>query len=124
MSTTFNFNTRMMLCPNCAAPSEVPVGGGVSYCGYCGQQSQWSPRVEQPLSGHGQQQLSETDRLQRLRAQDGKPLLPPPGLQGLIEGGSIPEWKINEAQQIWQSTRQQVATSQDYAAAEQLLFLT
>lgn len=124
MSTTFGFDVRMMVCPNCAAPSEVPPEGGTSFCGYCGQQSQWAPRNQAPLAPQGRAPIDENQRLQRLRAQDGKPLLPPQALHGLIEGGGLASWKIEEAVQIWQSLRQQVIASQDYNAAEQLLFLT
>jgi hypothetical protein len=64
-------------------------------------------------------------RRARLRAQDGQPLLPPPGLEQLISGSSIPDYKLQEAQAIWTGTRQQLATQPaDIAAAERLLFLT
>lgn len=124
MKTTFGFNIRVLLCPNCAAPSEVPPTGGLNYCGYCGYQSQLVPRNQTPLAPQGRGHVNEIQRLQNLRAQDGKPLLPPPALQPLMEAGQLASWKIDEAVQIWQSTRQQLSTSQDFNAAEQLLFLT
>jgi len=42
----------------------------------------------------------------------------------LVEGGAIPEWKVDEAIHIWQATRRELKTSVNPASAERLLFLT
>jgi hypothetical protein len=67
----------------------------------------------------------EMQRRQRLQAQDGKPLLPPPGIEQLVQGGGIADHRMQEAQAIWAATRKQLAAQPaDIAAAERLLFLT
>lgn len=121
---SFGTQIRILLCPNCGAPMETPVAGGQTHCRYCNAVGQLAARDDRPLFQPGVQPLSEDQRLARLRTQDGKPLVAPPALQGLLEGGGLAAWKVQEALSIWQSTRQELAATQNYEAAERLLFLT
>ena len=41
-----------------------------------------------------------------------------------MQNGALPEWKVQEATAVWQSTRQQLEHSDDFQAAETLLYLT
>jgi hypothetical protein len=69
--------------------------------------------------------LSEDQRLNRLRQQDGKPLLPPENLKTLFgPGGSIPEWKLDEAIAAYLAARKTAQQSNDFGAMEQVNFLT
>jgi len=65
----------------------------------------------------------EAQRIQALRAQDGRPFEPPAGLQSLVVGGKIPDFKVQEAFAAWQSSRQELVATNSFDAAERLLFL-
>ncbi len=123
--TSFGTQIRILVCPNCGAPMETPVAGGQTHCRYCNAALQLAARDDRPLFQPGAPSaLPEDQRIARLRTQDGKPLMPPPALIGLLEGGELAAWKVQEALSIWQSTRQELAATQNYEAAERLLFLT
>jgi hypothetical protein len=124
MNTTFSYALRMALCQNCGAPIEAAPGGGMFACRYCGAQNQLVARNEQPILAHQPQPLSEAERLMRLRQQDGRPLLAPPSLHALVPDGQLAPWKVNEAVQVWNSTRGEVQRTANYEASERLIFLT
>ena len=61
----------------------------------------------------------------RLRAQDGKPMLPPEGFQQLVVNSQIPPHKMQEAQMVWTATRKAVlANPGDLGSADRLVWLT
>lgn len=125
MRTKFSHDIRVLMCTQCGAPLEAEPGGGTFPCSYCGVTNQIVPRqTDARLAPPAPENISEEERLNRLRAQDGKPLLPPDSIKGLISGGGIPAWKVQEAIAVFQGTRKEVESSSDFAAAEQLLFLT
>jgi hypothetical protein len=52
-------------------------------------------------------------------------MLPPPGLETFLEGGTLAPHRVQEARMVWSATRRQLAASpSDIAAAERLIFLT
>jgi DNA-directed RNA polymerase subunit RPC12/RpoP len=122
--TMFSPTTRVLLCQNCGAPVEAAVGGGVFQCRYCGAQSQVRARNETLVAGPKGPPLSEYERIARLRAQDGRPLMPPQSLMALIPGGEIPDWKQAEVLAVWQSTRRELESTDNFDAAERLMFLS
>lgn len=125
MDTTFSHERRVLLCQQCGAPLEAIAAGGNVQCRYCGTYSALGVRDERPLFAVGAQSaLPEPERLARLRAQDGRPLLPPHSLLPLLPNGVLEAWKVNEAVAVWQSTRAQLRSQPDFDAAERLLFLT
>lgn len=81
---TYDFSVRILVCPACSAPLDVPPGGGLSRCEYCGQQSMFSPRPDgAPRPGSA---LPEPDRLERLRAQVGSDERPPDSVAPFLQG--------------------------------------
>jgi hypothetical protein len=126
MNTTFSYGVRMLMCSNCGAPLQVAPTGGTVPCQYCGTQNQFAGRDERSvLAMAPHAPPNEAERLQRLRAQDGKPLLPPPSLQTLVgPGGEIPQHRLQEAMVVWQTTRNEVKATGSFEAAERLIFLT
>ena len=125
MTTFFSYDVRILMCEKCGAPMEVSTGGGTVGCTYCGAHNQLVSRKEEPVEpAAAARQIDEQQRLTMLRQQDGRPMVPPSSLHGLLEGGAIPEWKISEAVSIWQTTRKQLEGTSDYSASETLLFLT
>jgi tetratricopeptide (TPR) repeat protein len=123
-NTLFSPTAHVVLCQSCGAPIEAAIVGGVLACRYCNAQNRIAGRSETAVSATRGPQLPEHERLARLRAQDGRPLLPPQSLVSLMPDGDIPVWKMQEALAVWQSTRRELATSNSYEAAERLLFLT
>jgi hypothetical protein len=122
---TFNADVRVLLCPQCGAPLEVAAMGGTIPCRFCGAQAQVAVRddsLDQVLRP-ARQQLSEGERLSRLRAQASKPLVPPASIRHLFDQGAIPAWKLNEAITMWQSARQASQASGQLDAAEVVYFL-
>ena len=124
MDTTFSFQLRILLCTHCGAPLEASVAGGQVSCRYCQAVNQLSVRDDRPAFASHQAPISEQERINRLRAQDGKPLLAPPSLQALLPNGQLPAWKVQEALAVWQATRQELRATASFEAAERLLFLT
>ena len=126
MDTTFSHERRVLVCEHCGAPFDaLPTGGSVQ-CRYCSSYSAVGTRDERPVFVplSAQAPISEPERLARLRAQDGRPLVPPSSLQPLMPNGQLEAWKVNEAVAIWQNTRRELRTSSDFDASERLLFLT
>ena len=130
MDTSFSAEIRVLLCSNCGAALQMGLSGGQAQCQYCRAVNQAGMRDERPLVDPAmaatRQQISEDERIARLRMQDGKPLLPPPSLAPLFAGGAqLPPWKKQEALAVWQGARQELRTNPtNYDAGERLLFLT
>jgi tetratricopeptide (TPR) repeat protein len=126
MDNTFSDQRRVLLCEHCGAPFEALPAGGSVQCRYCNAYSAIGQRDERPVFAGlpAQQPLPEPERLIRLRAQDGRPMLPPGSLLSLMPNGQLEAWKVAEAITVWQNTRRELRTSNDFEAAERLLFLT
>jgi LSD1 subclass zinc finger protein len=126
MNTTFSYGVRMLMCNNCGAPLQVAPTGGQIQCNYCQAVNQVGGRDERStfaMAPHAQ--MSEPERLVRLRSQDGKPLMPPASIASLFgPGGQIPAWKLQEVLAVWQSTRNELRQTGSYDAGERLLFLS
>jgi hypothetical protein len=114
---------RVSLCVQCAAPVALAAQGGTAVCTQCGAPNELRPRDDRPL-GYGGAPAQEAMRLQLLRQQDGRPLVPPPSVLQLLEAGSLPQWKVQEATMLWQQARRESAATQNPDAAERLFFLT
>jgi hypothetical protein len=120
--TMFTTQVRVLFCENCGGPLETAVQGGAVPCGYCKVTNAVRPRLDR-FQQHTQA-ISEPERLGRLRMQDGVPLKPPPSLQSLVAGNTIPDYKLNEAFDIFQATRREVKTTNSLEASERLYFLS
>ncbi|MBX7193731.1 MAG: hypothetical protein K1X94_16870 [Sandaracinaceae bacterium] len=119
--TMFTTQVRVIFCENCGGPLETAVQGGAIACTYCKATNAVRPRLDtfQPNA----QGISEPERLGRLRMQDGQPMIPPPSLQALVAGNSVPDYKLNEAFDVFQATRREVKNTQSPEASERLYFL-
>lgn len=113
------------MCNSCGATMEVPVTGGEQSCPKCDHTEDIPPRpAYTSLAEERSSSVPESERLARLRAQDGKPLLPPKSIASLLgHGGIIPEWKIDEAISVFLSAKKNVQATGDFGAAEQVRFL-
>ena len=90
MDTTFSHERRVLVCEHCGAPFEAMTTGGTVQCRYCNTYSAVGVRDERPVfaSVAAQAPVPEPERLNRLRAQDGRPMLPPASLQALMPNGT------------------------------------
>jgi hypothetical protein len=114
---------RATLCVGCAAPFEVPVAGGRVSCPACGVAEELPARDLRPV--RFEPRADGTPRRERLREQDGKPLLPPPEIASLSDGGVLPEWKAAEALAAWQGLRRELrANPADAGAGDRLAYLS
>lgn len=114
---------RVSLCVQCAAPVVLAAQGGTVVCTQCGAPNELRARDDRPL-GYGGAPAPEAMRLQGLRQQDGRPLVPPPSVLQLLDAGALPQWKVQEATMLWQQARRESAATQSPDAAERLFFLT
>jgi hypothetical protein len=69
-------------------------------------------------------QANEAQRFERLRAQDGKPLLPPPNLIHLCSQGGLNPAKVAEATSMWDAALAEVQTMPSFPAEERLFWTT
>jgi uncharacterized Zn finger protein (UPF0148 family) len=122
----YGHDVRMSFCTSCGAPVTAAPGGGAVVCSYCNQRAQVPARDESRDLALAAQQptMSEAQRFDRLRQQDGKPLLPPPSLQHLFQGGGIPPANVPAAQEEWKRAHAEVHHGGGYPAEERLYHLT
>lgn len=113
---------RWVLCDGCGEPLGMPVGATLAPCDTCGAETPLPPRSDAPLGGRSE--LDEAERIRRLREQDGQPLLPPSGLEGLLKAGEIPAYKEREAVELYLANKRELRDSTDPAAQTRLMFLT
>ncbi len=119
----FAYRRRVLACDNCGSAVEAAPGGGQTGCPRCGAPMVAPARPDTTVRRSAP--MNEMERIHRLRQQDGRPLLPPAGLESLLQGGKIEAWKLAEARQVWGATRRHLASSPaDVAAAERIVFLT
>lgn len=114
-------SARWVLCDQCGTPLEADPTAAQVVC-TCGFEVSLPPRDDAPLGARSD--LPEAERLRRLRTQDGRPLLAPPGLERLLLGGELPPHKEREAMELYLADRRALRESTDPAAQERLVFLT
>lgn len=126
--TIYSHDLRLVACAQCGAPIEAELDGGVVRCEYCGAQSQLARRDESTDRAEAQQALaqstSESERLERLWAQDEQPLAMPASLKPLVSGGSLVPNQQKAALDEWLLTRRRVVGGAAFAESERLFHLT
>ena len=72
MNTAFSSEVRVLVCSRCGAPLDVPLGGGVVRCHFCGAELTIPSRAPPPSATAARAEGSHDDnaRLQRLRLQE------------------------------------------------------
>lgn len=67
---------------------------------------------------------NEAVRFERLRAQDGQPMVPPPNLMALCRGGGLDPAQVGQAQALRDAAMREMAQSPSYPAEERLFWTT
>lgn len=129
MSQPFDYDIRVLLCPQCGGPIETKPEGGLFTCGFCGVKMMLGSRLGQapapdPAKATPPEAADESRRLDLLRAQDGKPLLPPPNLRYLMSLGQLSADHLELALKEWRAARERLIVQPTAADAEQMYFLT
>jgi len=115
----YSYDVAVVLCWACGGVVMATPVGSNGACPNCGGAAPVKPRnmVLPPPQGR-----SPGPQAPALRSQDGRPLLPPPGIAFLWEGGDIPPHRINEAMTAWQGARRRAAQG-EAAAGEEIALL-
>ncbi len=115
----FGYDVSVVLCWSCAAVVTSSPAGSNGACPSCGAACPVKPRqsILPPPQGH-----SPGPQDPGLRAQDGRPLMPPASIAFLWEGGDIPPHRLNEALMAWQGARRRAAQG-EAAAGEEIALL-
>lgn len=119
----YSASDRWLPCDGCGLGIKCPIEGGTTSCTRCGAPfgAYARPDTAVPPSPPA----NEGMRLQRLRAQDGKPMLPPQGFEQLVVNSEVPQHKMQEAQMVWSATRKALlANPGDLGSADRLVWLT
>lgn len=124
--STFTHQYRLLICAGCGASLSVALDGGPTTCRYCGATSVFKQRAEVSdiASLRGSPAADEYDRYQKLKAQESRQMLPPPGLEHLIVGGGLPVQFLQQAQGEWQALVREVQGGAPMGVHERLFFLT
>ncbi|MBI4951838.1 MAG: hypothetical protein HY908_07370 [Myxococcales bacterium] len=122
--TAFSHSVRMLLCGRCGAPLDAPPAGGDATCPYCHTRQQLRQRDESRERAAARQVMGEPERFERLRSQDGKPLIPPQSLMPYLAGGALAPAYAPQALAEWQQARLELASGAPYPTEERFYFLT
>jgi len=119
VASPFSHDVARIPCPACGALVEGPLGGGAVACPECAAPCRFVDR-RLALPGGGGMPGAQSPAM---RSQDGKPLVPPPGVAFLWEGGhDLPPHRVTEARAAWDNARQRAAGG-EVGAGEELAFL-
>lgn len=121
-ASIYSHDIRLLICPGCGAPLEVPVAGGYTSCQYCNGTVQIPSRNEP--SAPSQPRTSEQERIARLYAQlDTSNLAVPADIVGLLENGMLPDANITSAMRLFLAARASLVAGQDVGPASQRMFV-
>ncbi len=124
MGSLLSHDVRVLACGHCGAPNTVPVQGGWITCGYCQAGMEVALRQEESLARSPEEEIDRLHRLVALRAQDGRPLIPPPSVAPYLAAGAIAPRKREAALRAWRSALVELRARYASEPEERLYFLT
>lgn len=124
MKTAYGLEARLLICDHCSAPFEAGIEAGLVRCSYCGTSTQLAARGANSTLAGAVSQMSEPERYQKLREQDGKPLMPPPALMKYLAKGGLNPAFADQADAEWRQLHTQLQQGGAYGTEERLYFLT
>lgn len=122
----FSHHVRTLLCENCGGVLDAPMAGGLIPCRFCKANNRLVQRDESADLSRAQRavDMPESARLENLRQQDHRPLVPPPSVQRHLSGGQLPPQAQQGALQDWLGVRGRLMVDQSVVDAEHLFHLT
>ncbi len=124
--STFTHEFRLLVCANCGASLTVPEHGGLIACRYCAAQTEFRPRAEVSDIARlrSAPAADEYDRYQKLKAQEDRAFVPPPGLEAFVVAGELPPQLLPQAQLAWQQFVKEVRAGGPMGVHDKLFFLS
>jgi hypothetical protein len=117
----YDYRARMLACEHCGAPLEVPDGGGRIACGYCEAMHDVEARRPAGVHDAAAGEMTDAERLARLREQRLAHLVPPSPVRRLLHGGKLPEARVPEALALYRQCRSALQDRPD-ETSEKILF--
>ena len=119
--SSYSYDVRLLMCPNCGGALEVPLAGGHCECSYCGTTSVWQQRTDRAIYS---EPIDEETRLAGLFEQAKQPdRKPPASIRHMFPpGGTMSPTYTDEALAAFQRARAEMARVAD--AGERIFFLT
>ena len=113
----FSHDSRVVVCTNCGATVDVPVGGGRVDCRECAASHQYPPF--DPVAKRTDDGLDEGRRLAELRQQDGTVLEPP----SHVFEGVDDDLRLDSLLPAFRKTVEEIRRGASFTAHEKLFFL-
>ncbi len=121
--SAFSTDVRMLTCPQCGAPIQLPREGGQVQCTYCNAPLVVAARDDAPVRQAGPA-ITEAERYQGLWAQaasfGAKQL--PPEMHQVLAGGPLTPDRVGAALGLWRAYCQR-ASAGDFVAGENAVLL-
>ncbi len=123
-SGAFGYHTRFTICAGCTVALEVPITGGALTCSRCGTANVVLPRDDAAdrAAAATSPMMSDAQRFEALRAQDGQPVMPPPALAAYLQG-PIEGPRLQQCWQQWLHARAELRQMPSFPTQERLYFL-
>ena len=123
-SGPLGYDRRFSVCMGCTAPFEVPILGGTVACPRCNAPNPVAPRDDgaDRAAVAAPAPMSDAQRFEALRAQDGTPVMPPPALAPLLQG-ELTGPRLEQCWQQWLQARAELRSMPSFVAQERLYFL-
>jgi hypothetical protein len=129
MSMLFDHRLRILSCEGCGAPINAEIVGCSVQCEFCKAVNRIQPRDESADLAEARagetSDLSELERLEILRRQEGQPLQVPECVEPYsYGGGELSASDSRQALDLWVATRKVVKLGGTFGDAELLFHLT
>jgi hypothetical protein len=118
---TYRIENRVLICQHCGAGMAATLQPCTLTCSHCGAVHNVRMRPDAALRAPAA--ASESERLQRLGAQDTRAPMAP-SMITLIAGGVVPRAKTEQAFAVWQQLRTNALMQQGGPAPEEFVCLT
>jgi len=121
----YDINQIVLLCRQCGAPLDAPANATAIKCGYCGVTTiiEHERKEVKPEQAAHSAEVTEEKRLADLKTQDGRVIMPPLPILGMMKAGGLNPEKLSEAESLWKTMRQVLEAGPDEKAEKELFFL-
>lgn len=123
---SYAFELRVLCCAQCGAPVQAALSGGSVTCSYCQTVNHVVTRDDSAAraTAGAPATMSEAQRIESLRQQDGKDRPVPPSLAHLLRDGTLHQDDVPTAMNEWRRAHGDYLAGAGFSAAERLYTLT